>query len=135
MTDNLIILIMSILNPKSYPMADIKITQQILDLIELAKTFNQIKKGANETTKAINRGLADLVIIAVDSDPLEIVLHLPLLCEDKNISYIFIKNKKLLGKACGVHRTVIACCIIVNTNSNLNNQIKNIKNKIEKFLN
>ena len=122
-------------NPKSYPLGDNKLTKQILDLIELAKTFNQIKKGANETTKAISRGFADLVIIAVDSDPLEIVLHLPLLCEDKNIPYIFIKNKRLLGRACGVPRTVIACCIIVNINSNLNNQIKNIKNKIEKFLN
>jgi U4/U6 small nuclear ribonucleoprotein SNU13 len=126
---------MSYLNPKSYPLGDNNLTRQILDLIELAKAFNQIKKGANETTKAITRGFADLVIIAIDSEPLEIVLHLPLLCEDKNIPYIFIKNKKLLGKACGVPRTVIACCIVVNTNSNLNSQIKNIRNKVEKFLN
>lgn len=43
----------------------------------------QIKKGANETTKTLNRGIAELVIIAADTTPLEIVLHLPLLCEDK----------------------------------------------------
>jgi U4/U6 small nuclear ribonucleoprotein SNU13 len=42
-----------------------------------------LKKGANETTKALNRGMAGLVIIAADTQPLEIVLHLPLLCEDK----------------------------------------------------
>ena len=43
----------------------------------------QLKKGANETTKALNRGLADLVILAADTEPLEIILHVPLLCEDK----------------------------------------------------
>ena len=42
-----------------------------------------MKKGANETTKALNRGMADLVILAADTEPLEIILHLPLLCEDK----------------------------------------------------
>ena len=42
-----------------------------------------MKKGANETTKALNRGLADLVVLAADTEPLEIILHLPLLCEDK----------------------------------------------------
>jgi ribosomal protein L7Ae-like RNA K-turn-binding protein len=45
-----------------------------------------LKKGANETTKALNRGMADLVILAADTEPLEIILHLPLLCEDK-VSY------------------------------------------------
>jgi U4/U6 small nuclear ribonucleoprotein SNU13 len=46
-----------------------------------------LKKGANETTKALNRGMADLVILAADTEPLEIILHLPLLCEDK-VSYL-----------------------------------------------
>ncbi|AFP65261.1 SNU13 snRNP subunit (nucleomorph) [Chroomonas mesostigmatica CCMP1168] len=136
MTPNLCwFFLMSILNPKAYPCGNPELTVQIFELIEIAKAFGQIKKGANETTKSINRGIAGLVIIAVDSDPLEIVLHLPLLCEDKNIPYIFVNNKYLLGKACGVPRAVIACSIVTNLNENLNNQIKNIQNKIEKFLN
>jgi U4/U6 small nuclear ribonucleoprotein SNU13 len=47
----------------------------------------QIKKGANETTKTLNRGIAELIIIAADTTPLEIVLHLSLLCEDKVLIY------------------------------------------------
>lgn len=46
----------------------------------------KVKKGANEATKTLNRGIAELIIIAADTTPLEIVLHLPLLCEDKVIS-------------------------------------------------
>mmetsp|Transcript_161 Transcript_161/g.442 ORF Transcript_161/g.442 Transcript_161/m.442 type:complete len:127 (-) Transcript_161:441-821(-) len=126
---------MNTLNPKTFPFADKELTIQILNLIELSKNNNQLKKGANETVKIINKGFAELIIIAADSDPIEIVLHLPLLCEDKNIPYVFINNKQTLGKACGISRSVIACCIPTNLNSNLNEQIKNIKNKIEKFLN
>jgi U4/U6 small nuclear ribonucleoprotein SNU13 len=51
-----------------------------------------LKKGANETTKALNRGMADLVLLAADTEPLEIILHLPLLCEDKVSNFIYQKQ-------------------------------------------
>ena len=34
-------------------------------------------------TKGLNRGIAELVVLAADAEPLEILLHLPLVCEDK----------------------------------------------------
>ena len=34
-------------------------------------------------TKTLNRGIAKFIIMAADTEPLEILLHLPLLCEDK----------------------------------------------------
>lgn len=119
-------------NPRAFPIADQKLSLQIFDLIDLAKDYNRIKKGANETVKSIKKGVVEIVIIASDADPLEIVLHLPLVCEDKNIPYIFIFGKEALGKACGVNRPVISCCIINGINSKLNRQIKNIKDNIEK---
>ena len=45
--------------------------------------IKKIKKGANEATKTLNRGISELIILAADAHPLEIILHLPLLCEDK----------------------------------------------------
>ena len=38
-------------------------------------------------TKALNRGVAEFIVMAADTEPLEILLHLPLLCEDKVIKY------------------------------------------------
>lgn len=125
---------MTIKNPKAFPLADKELTLQIMDLIEIAKIQNHLKKGANETVKTLNRGYAELAVIAADSDPMEIVLHLPLLCEDKNIPYIFVSNKQALGKACGLTRSVIACCISRGGDLTFNEQIRNINNKIEKFL-
>lgn len=43
--------------------------------------------------------------------PIEIVLHLPLLCEDKNVPYVYVPSRAALGRACGVSRNVIACSI------------------------
>ena len=64
-------------------MADAKLTNKVVDLVKQAALQKQLKKGANESTKALNRGIAELVIMAADTEPLEILLHLPLLCEDK----------------------------------------------------
>ena len=34
-------------------------------------------------TKTLNRGISAIIIMAADTDPIEILLHLPLLAEDK----------------------------------------------------
>jgi large subunit ribosomal protein L7Ae len=83
-----------------------------LALLEKARETGKVKKGTNETTKAIERGLAKLVYIAMDVDPPEIVAHIPLLCEEKNIPYIYVKSKADLGKAVGLTVNCASACII-----------------------
>lgn len=85
-------------------------------------------------TKTLNRGISEFIVMAADAEPLEILLHLPLLCEDKNIPYVFVPSKIALGRACGVTRPVISCSIIKNDASQLKDQIQNIKIEIEKLL-
>ncbi|KAL2470572.1 Ribosomal protein L7Ae/L30e/S12e/Gadd45 family protein [Abeliophyllum distichum] len=72
-------------NPKAYPLADAQLSITILDLIQQAANYKQLKKGANEATKTLNRGISEFVVMAADTEPLEILLHLPLLAEDKVI--------------------------------------------------
>jgi len=72
--------------------------------------------------------------MAGDTEPLEILLHLPLLCEDKNVPYVFVPSKQQLGRACGVSRPVIACSILVNEGSQLSSQITRMRVAIEKLL-
>ena len=95
-------------NPKAYPLAEQALTTKILNLVQQAANYKQLRKGANEATKTLNRGQAEFVILAADSEPLEILLHIPLLCEDKNVPYVFVRSKQALGRACGVSRPVIA---------------------------
>ena len=93
-----------------------------------------MKKGANEATKALNRGQAEFVILASDAEPLEILLHIPLLCEDKNVPYVFVQSKQALGRACGVSRPVISACVTQNEGSQIKPQIITIQQEIEKLL-
>ncbi|CAH1794136.1 unnamed protein product, partial [Owenia fusiformis] len=121
-------------NPKAYPLADPQLTQKVLDILQQAANYKQLKKGANEATKTLNRGISEFIVMAADAEPLEILLHLPLLCEDKNVPYVFVRSKQALGRACGVQRPVIACSVETKEGSQLKQQIITIQNSIEKLL-
>ncbi|KAB7503121.1 NHP2-like protein 1 [Armadillidium nasatum] len=82
---------------------------------------------------ALRRGLAELIIIAANAEPLEIALHLPLLCVDKNVRYVFVRSKTALGRACNIRRKVIACAIVKKIRSPLVQQINTLQSEIEKF--
>ena len=119
---------------KAFPLADAKLTQTILDLVQQASNYKQIKKGANEATKSLNRGIADLIVMAGDTNPIEILLHLPLLCEDKNVPYVFVPSKAALGRAAQVSRSVIAIALIQTEGSPLRSQVDAIKSEVERLL-
>lgn len=119
---------------RAWPKADNQVTKKILDLCNQATLYKQLKKGANESTKSLNRGVADLVILAADTEPLEIILHLPLLCEDKNVPYVYVPKQADLGRACGVSRNIVAAVILRNPESHLQSQINEMKDKVEQLL-
>ncbi|BGP38048.1 RNA binding protein snu13 [Rhodotorula kratochvilovae] len=121
-------------NPKAFPLADAALTNSILDLVQQASHYKQLKKGANEATKTLNRGICEFIVMTADTEPIEILLHLPLLCEDKNVPYVFVPSKTALGRACGVSRPVIAASITTNEARELRSQIDTIKGQIERLL-
>lgn len=122
------------MNPKAFPLADAQLTAKIMNLLQQALNYNQLRKGANEATKTLNRGLADIVVLAGDTEPIEILMHLPLLCEDKNVPYVFVRSKQALGRACGVSRPIVACSVTTNEGSQLKSQITSIQQEIERLL-
>ncbi|EAT45362.1 AAEL003352-PA [Aedes aegypti] len=121
-------------NPKAYPLADQALTSKIMTLIQQAVNYKQLRRGANEATKTLNRGLSEFIVMAADAEPLEIILHLPLLCEDKNVPYVFVRSKQALGRACGVSRPIVACSVTINEGSQLKSQIVTIQQEIERLL-
>ena len=50
-------------------MADATLTVTILDLIQQAANYKQLLKGANESTKSLNRGIAEFIVMAADAEP------------------------------------------------------------------
>uniref|UniRef100_A0A2K5PZR2 H/ACA ribonucleoprotein complex subunit 2 n=1 Tax=Cebus imitator TaxID=2715852 RepID=A0A2K5PZR2_CEBIM len=99
-------------NSKAYRLADARLTKKLLDLTQQSCNYD-------EATKTLNRGISAFTVMAVDAEPLDVILYLPLLCKDKTMPYVVVCSKEALGKACGVCRPVIACSVTITEGSQL----------------
>jgi len=99
------------------------------DLVEKARDNGKISKGANEVTKQVERGQAKLVVMAEDVTPEEILAHMPVLCEEKNIPYAYVPSKEELGNSAGL---LVSTAAIAITNPGKDKAgIENIVKKLE----
>ena len=103
-----------------------------LEAITVAADTGRIRKGANEATKAIEGGNCALCIIAEDVDPEEVVMHLPMICAEKNVAYCYVATKKELGTAAGIPVTCAA--IAIEKPGNAAELVKSIIEKVAKHL-
>lgn len=104
-----------------------EIVEKTYEAVELAKNTGKIKKGINEATKAIERGIAKLVVVAQDTEPKEIVMHIPSLCEEKDIPMALVPSKEELGASAGM--TVPTSCIAILQEGDAKSLIKEISQK------
>ncbi len=88
------------------------LAEKVYEAVAKARSTGKVKRGVNETTKAVERGLAKLVVIAVDVDPPEIVAHLPYLCDERKIPYVYVPSKKRLGEAAGIEVSASSVAVI-----------------------
>ena len=85
---------------------------KVLEAVEIARTTGKIRKGANEATKALEKGQAKLVVYAEDVSPKEVVMHLPLLAKEKNVPCVGISKKEDLGAAAGLPVATAAVVVV-----------------------
>ncbi len=99
------------------------------EALQIATRTGSVRKGTNETTKAVERARAKLVVIAEDVDPPEVVAHLPLICDERKIPYVFVPSKEKIGSAVAIDVPSASACIVeVGEASSL---IKEITKRIE----
>jgi len=79
-----------------------ELADKAYEAVEGARDTGKLRKGTNETTKVVERKQAVLVVIAEDVEPPEVVAHLPPLCDEKGIPYIYVPSKRELGAAAGI---------------------------------
>ena len=89
-----------------------EISDAAFEALRQAKQTGKVRKGTNETTKAIERGVAKLVIIAEDVEPPEVVAHLPIICEERTVPYVFVPTKASMGPALGMDVGAASACIV-----------------------
>ncbi|MEM2944402.1 MAG: 50S ribosomal protein L7Ae [Methanomassiliicoccales archaeon] len=89
-----------------------ELQEKAYELIEVARDTGKVKKGSNEVTKLVERGEAVFVVMAEDVQPPEILAHLPLLCEERNIIYAYVPSKAELGNASGLEKPTAAVAVV-----------------------
>ena len=111
-----------------------ELAERAYSVVEQARDTGAIRKGANEVTKVVERGQAQLVIMAEDVQPEEILAHVPLLCEEKSIPYAYVPSRQELGSAAGLPVGTTAVAVVKPGKAktlleSLVNEIKSLKDE------
>ena len=79
------------------------VQDSVYELVKLVGNGNgRLKKGSNEVTKAAERGNAQLVVMAENVNPSELLAHIPLICKEKKIPFIYVEDQSYLAEAAGM---------------------------------
>lgn len=115
---------------KSYVKFEVskEVSDKVLEAVRIASQKHGIRKGVNEATKSVERGLSQLVILAEDVEPEEVVMHIPMICDQKKAHYVYVPTKQALGAAAGLK--VPCAAIAIEKTPEAEALIKEIVSKI-----
>lgn len=92
---------------------------EVYEVVEKAAKTGKVDKGVNEVTKAVERGVAKLVVVAKDVSPKELTQHLPILCNDKGIKFAEADSREKLGISVGINRPTAAVAVLEAGEANI----------------
>lgn len=99
-------------------------------LTKISKS-GKIKIGINEVTKIIERNTAKLVLIAEDVSPIEIIMHVPVLCKEKKVPFSYVKTREDLGKISGI--SAKASCIAITDEGVAKKEFTSLLSKVSEI--
>ena len=89
-----------------------EIADKALQLVQVARETGKVRVGTNEVTKSSERAEAKLVVMAEDVDPAEILVRVPMLCEEKRIPYLYVPKKQRLGQVAGLSKSAASVAVV-----------------------
>ena len=80
------------------------VQDSVYELVKLVGNGNgRLKKGSNEVTKAAERNTAKMIVMAENVNPAELLAHIPLICKEKKIPFIYVEDQAYLAEAAGMN--------------------------------
>lgn len=101
------------LAPIAKPLAGKKLCKRTFKLVRRAAEHKCLKRGVKEVVKSIRRGHKGLCVIAGNISPIDVITHVPILCEESDIPYVYVPSKEDLASAGATKRPT--CCVLVMT--------------------
>ncbi|KAL1960459.1 hypothetical protein VTO42DRAFT_7758 [Malbranchea cinnamomea] len=109
--------------PFANPLADEKVAKKVLKSVKKAAANKCLKRGVKEVVKAVRKSPipsanvaitspTGIVVLAADISPMDVISHIPVLCEDHGIPYIYVTSRAELGAAGATKRptSVVMVC-------------------------
>lgn len=112
------------------PLASEKLLKKSLKLCKKSIKHKVVCRGVKEVQKALRKNQKGLCLIAGDISPVDVISHLPAMCEDKGVPYIFVPSKKLLGESCNSKRPT--SCVLIVKKEEQEELFEDVKKKINK---
>ncbi|KAG5940865.1 hypothetical protein E4U59_002162 [Claviceps monticola] len=112
--------------PFAVPVADEKGMKKVYKTIRKAAKNGTLKRGVKEVVKTLRKSPASapgytsfpgVVIIAGDISPMDVISHIPVLCEDHNVPFIFVTSRAELGAAAKTKRPTSVVMIMEKAES------------------
>lgn len=96
--------------PFANPLVEDKVAKKVLKSVKKAAVNKCLKRGVKEVVKALRKSPVPsanaplfpppaIVILAADISPMDVISHIPVLCEDHGVPYVFVTSRAELGSA------------------------------------
>jgi len=121
------------LAPIAKPLAGKRLTKKILKLTTKAAKQKRIRRGVKEVVKAIKKGEKGLGILAGDISPIDVLSHIPILCEESDITYCYVPSKEDLGAASQTKRPTSCVLIWINEQDEFKDLYGDVKSGIQEL--
>ncbi|EDV22969.1 uncharacterized protein TRIADDRAFT_7686, partial [Trichoplax adhaerens] len=89
--------LVSQVNVIAKPLADKKLTKKLYKTVKKGAKTKHLRRGVKEVVKALRKEEKGFVVIAGDISPIDVIAHVPILCEEKGLPYVYIPAKIDLG--------------------------------------
>eukprot|EP00300_Choanocystis_sp_HF-7_P033132 c45425_g1_i1.p1 GENE.c45425_g1_i1~~c45425_g1_i1.p1 ORF type:complete len:154 (-),score=41.89 c45425_g1_i1:78-539(-) len=93
------------------PLASDKLTKRCLKLVKKGAKAKLVRRGVKEVVKAIRKETKGIVLLAGNISPIDVISHLPILCEERGIPYIYVPSKEELGQS-GLSKRPTSCILL-----------------------
>ncbi|MED5267866.1 MAG: ribosomal L7Ae/L30e/S12e/Gadd45 family protein [Candidatus Thermoplasmatota archaeon] len=94
----------------------------------------RLKKGANEVTKSAERGTAQMVVMAENVNPGELLAHIPMICKEKEIPFAYVEDQAYLAENAGMSvGTRTAAIAVMDVEKEAEDAFKRVKEIYETY--
>lgn len=116
-------------------MAGDKLEDKIYSMSKKLIDYKCIKRGVKEVGKAIRKNAKGLVVFAADVSPVDVLSHIPVQCEKKELPYIFVRSRLQLGLNSDTKRpTSVIMMTFPQDETKIGKKLKKIYKKVKESL-